>query len=763
MFLSMSFTGTDRFRIVRLLGSGSFGVVYEARDEQRGRSVALKLLQKVSPDALYRFKREFRSLAGIRHPNLVGLYELLSDGDDWFYTMELIHGTELLEHLAGQEIERALLVSSRLPTMQIPFDGETATEVAAPTGQHYLSPEYLHDLHLSMRQLVEGISALHAAEKLHRDIKPSNILVTADGRLVLLDFGLIREFQPEDFEEFWLVGTPGYMSPEQTAGHDLTPASDWYSVGVILYQALSGAMPFSGSFADIAAAQKTQTPAPPSSIIGGVPPHLERLCMALLERDPAARPGVADIREALGGTEFTLWLPPFRTHRREQQERFVGRARQLLQLQEKFDEVASSGGVHRVDVHGTSGVGKTALVNRFLDDLRGHGEVVILGGRCYEKESVPFKALDDIVDSLTRFMKKLDPSQLEELRGDVAALNRLFPVFGRVDAFARDLALRSTDMAMSEIRSRAFSSFADLLLRLSRSAPLVLWIDDAQWGDLDSADLLGELFRTNDARILLLLSFTSEDAATSLFLQRLDASSRSAVIVPPLPHDEARTLARILVGIEADPNRIEQIARESGGNAFLLEELSRYAVDHPDRSPSLLRVFRSRLEILPDEAKALLHFIALAGEPLSSDIALKAAGAERTEEDLFSILRDARLIRSRITGDLEEVEIYHTRIRELVTQQLDSDEQRGVHAALAQVLEESKSAEAETLATHYYAAGMSEKAARYAIEGGDLAYRALAFDRAARLYLLALQLSPESAESAIGDRLGHALENARRS
>jgi serine/threonine protein kinase len=144
-----------RFEIVRRLGEGGMGVVYEAFDRARQHKVALKTLFRVDAAGIYRLKQEFRALSGVAHPNLVALYELFAEAELWFFTMELVDGRELVAALR---------------------DG------AAP-GDGALRDAFA--------QLVHGVQAIHAAGKLHRDLKPSNVLLTADGRVVILDFGLV--------------------------------------------------------------------------------------------------------------------------------------------------------------------------------------------------------------------------------------------------------------------------------------------------------------------------------------------------------------------------------------------------------------------------------------------------------------------------------------------------------------------------------------------------------------------------------------------
>ena len=193
------FSGTDRYQLVRRLGAGGMGIVYEAFDRERSELVALKTLSRVDPAGIYDLKKEFRSLADVRHTNVVSLYDIVNEAGFWFFTMELVYGTPFSEFVAAAGTGRDGAPSSA--RRRGSDDGNEPREDAAlllsqTRADPRASASLLFEeakLRSALGQLVLGVSAIHAAGKLHRDLKPSNVLITREGRVVVLDFGLVQD------------------------------------------------------------------------------------------------------------------------------------------------------------------------------------------------------------------------------------------------------------------------------------------------------------------------------------------------------------------------------------------------------------------------------------------------------------------------------------------------------------------------------------------------------------------------------------------
>ncbi len=935
------FTGTERFQIVRKLGAGGMGVVYEAIDRESGNRLALKTLKNIDPSAVFLFKQEFRALTELSHPNLVPLYELISDGEQWFFVMELIEdAADFLEYAReaptvalveptitsdpalaetmarqiapsdadfGETVDRpnaqlqmvtkaavehetvnvpAAKVSevvreqAVLETQMDPIDGSAAdapTQVLANKNSRFsvesnpidadeltqpdIEPTIINSVseadaglseptvmepsvepgsataanertiigvdHTSeqtiigpfassgggevesaaappertaakvadftrlrsvFRQLCAGVRALHQSGKLHRDLKPANALVSRKtGTVVLLDFGLVAELSRPKVSAtdgassrsagtHEIAGTIGFMAPEQAAGRELTEASDWYAVGVMLFQAITGRLPILGKASQILQRKQTQDAPPPADIVIGVPDDLNALCVKLLQRDPAKRPHGSEIVAAFASDETSAgeedsFAPTSMP--------FIGRERHLEELNQTFEEtVASRTIVCRV--HGRSGAGKSTLIQHFLDDLSHRQNTVVLTGRCYEQESVPYKGIDSLIDAVTQYLRQPTTPAADLLPKNVAALARIFPVLKRVKLIEKLCREQAVSSDLRELRRDAFQAFRELLSRIGKRKRLVVYLDDLQWGDTDSAALLTDLLTSAEPpRLLLLLAYRSEYIGVSDCLKALTAaeSSESRLGLRPdqsqgrdgvptysaswrelkveaLTSAETRTLARRLLrddlpNVEANADRIVE---QSGGSAYFVYELARHLNAGLDLSAiggtGLDDVLWARVGRLSEEAQRFLHVVAVAGHPTRLKNILEAAQLQQVSPRLTTMLRVDHLIRSSGPGMQAEVEAFHDRIRESVVNHLAKETRKTHHAGLAASLESTDEAKPEDIALHLEGSDQFVKAGRYYVKAGEQAVQVLAFDRAEDFYRSAVRLAQSDNDKA---------------
>jgi hypothetical protein len=748
-----------RYEIVGRLGKGAMGVVYEAIDPASRASVALKTITRMSPEGVYRFKREFRSLARFQHPNVVSLYDLELHDGQLFYSMELVRGRDFLRSVCGDPLH-------------------DDPKAFAPCRDH-------ERLVAALRQLVAGVDAIHRAGILHRDIKPSNVLVTDTGRVVILDFGLVRQHDLDSgtslTDDGAVLGTPLYMAPEQAVGGKVGPASDWYGVGAVLYQALTGRAPFQGvGVLALLAAKRADRPPWPRTVAPDVPESLEALCMDLLATSADARPDAEEIARRLGGEA----VPHPVVHDVSAFPFFLGRGREAAALEDAFG-APRPGAPVVVLVEGVSGMGKSALVESFLRGAARRPDTVVLAGKCSERESIPYKALDSVMDALSDHLRHL-PSNADVralLPRDVGAVARLFPVLMSVPAIAlAPRRARPDVLEPTEARAKGFAALRELLGRLADSRRVVVFIDDLQWSDSDSVVLLEAMLRHPEAPSLLVVGTYREGSDGGHGpLARLVAALGSEgspvdlrrVHVGPLASHDAEALALRLLGgtSRRDRTLAVQIARESEGSPFFVGELVRHAArDRPgddETAPepvSLESVIRHRIQSLPDTARRLLDVVAVAGGRVAVGIATRVAMGDEGDLAALARLRTEHLVRAHGPSESDSVEIYHDRIRETALREIGPGRLPAIHLAIGRALEATGDADAVALSHHFRQAGEDQLATQHTLAAAEQAAAALAFDRAAELFRVALELQalPNAEVPRIEARMAEVLANAGR-
>ena len=701
---------SERFELLGRLGSGGMGTVYSAFDRQRRMRVALKTTSSLEPRALLRFKREFRAMAQLAHPRIVQLYDLLGGPEGLAFSMELVEGTNLATFLGpAPPVERLL----------------------ATVGQILEALEFLHD---------EGI--------VHRDLKPANVLVTREGAVKLVDFGVVAELLSEGSAS-GVVGTVGFMAPEQERGERVGPAADLYSLGCILRRLLDGsstpvARPPSSSTADASP--------PPQTLGAGVGPEITPVVHALLEVDPARRPTIAEVRRALE-------LPSPRSRpvavARGAREPFVGRREVLDQLDETL-EAAASGRTELTIVRGESGVGKSALLRAFSDRARSRG-FRVFAGSCYERELLPFRAFDRIVDQLAASVPDLAPAKASRLLEQTADLAEVFPVWpraldcppgpGRADPVTR--------------RERALAALRALVRELSTEAPLLFVVDDQHWSDRQSTELLEALVASPSVARLALVAAARPESP-------LPAGTTRELVLGPLSEHELGDLSSHLLREPISADRLSALRQESGGNPFFAVQLLRQREHDPDAALSLDDLLDRNLDALDASARTLMGLISASHGPVSTEVLEEASGLAR--EAIHASLQELlaiRLARSVGASDGETVpgavDAYHDRLR-LAAYLRMGESRPATHRRLGEALERLGIENVDALLWHWSLAGDDPKIRTYRLRGAEEAAAKLAFEEAVRLQRAALQIpavdEPASRTAALWFRVAELSELA---
>lgn len=667
-----------RYSRSELLGEGSNGRVYAGFDTVLGIEVALKTLKRLGPEDAYRLKKEFRSLVDIAHPNLVRLFDLVVNAEGCFFTMELIRGVNFVSWA------RAC----------IPQGGEHAP---AQSWQRFRA---------ALIQLVRGIDQLHRLGRIHRDIKPSNILVTPEDRVVVVDVGLVSRLESHQSEvsrSRSLAGTLNYMAPEQAWGHGVAPAADWYSVGVVMFEAMTGELPYQRE--GWRGFTRKSRPRLELERFPSVPQELAELAMQLLDPEPGMRPDAATILRRLGAEPRIVDSAhrAFRAERREE-----------LDWLNALCARARPGTVCCAHIRGPAGVGKTSVVDSFVNGLPPGSPWLVLRSRCHYREYVSFNALDGLVDDISRYMTGLSEAEIAALTPvDLASLLTAFPVLRRVEAF--DRVVMTSDPGTRDVRLRhfAFMGLRELIARLSQRVQLLICIDDIQWIDNDSLVFLRAIERVSPPGQLVLLYVYRDD-------------------------DES-------------VQRPERALRQTSTTTFEVSTL----VVHP-----LLQQQASKDELqLSAAAREAIELISVAPRPLSHR-ALSALGV--VDEALSELQREGAIRQSTMLGKLCW-EPTSAALANTVVKALGPERRTTLLEQLRAAYDSDPDADARDLLELALALGQKANAVEIALVAAKQSARRGAFATAALLYRRALALgSDPDQEWLVSADLAAALANSGR-
>ena len=647
------------YEIRASLGAGGMGEVYRAFDARLGREIALKLIRKTIDDddsALDRLLREATLASALNHPNIVTIYETGIVDTDRYIAMELVEGSTLRK-LATDGLDLARIVGI-------------------------------------VRQVAEALAVAHAAQIIHRDIKPDNVMVRPDGYVKLLDFGLAR-VQPDPFghgstkhttartEAGVILGTIGYMAPEQARGEKVSAEADVFSLGIMLYELVTGRHPFmAASQLGTLHALLWETPEPPSLLNPELPRALDQLILDSLQKDQRLRPGASEVMYRLAlahdsNIATVLSSVAVTPRRAAANVNVVGREEELAALTRELDR-AHQGKARMVVVSGEAGAGKTTLVEAFVAQLEAHGDAVRVGrGRCSERLAgseayLPvLEALDSLqrtseLGSLSRLIRALAPSWYAQLMPPTDN-----------DSSAARLAAETAGGSQERLKRE----IASLLEEVGRMQPVVLWFDDVHWADPSTTDLIGYLARRLDTTRLLIIATARPSALAQsrhpflplkldlvahglcreIWPSVLDAAAIERYLALQFPehafpsglsaliHDRTEGNPLFMSDLLRDLRR-RQIIQQQDSRWTIEGNLSEIASELPESVRSLIQ---RKMDALEDTDRRLLAAASVQG--MDFDSAILAAALQLDEEDVEGRLdrleREHALVR--FTRELE--------------------------------------------------------------------------------------------------------------
>jgi predicted ATPase/tRNA A-37 threonylcarbamoyl transferase component Bud32 len=756
--------GDLSYRVVDRLGRGGTCEVFQIECLQTQQVYALKVL--LSAANARRFRREFRSMTRLNHPNIAKVFEYGEYLERPCYSMEFISGGDMKEWL-----------KNKMGIVSTGYGRAPDTE-----------DEFRRIAGLFVK-ICLPLCYIHAKKILHRDLKPANIMLTRTGDVKLMDFGLIKEMdiiQETLTRTGMFVGTVAYMSPEQGMGRHLDQRSDLYSLGVILYESLTGRLPFLGtSVVEVLMKHINTPPEPPAKLNPVIPLTLQKLALALLQKEPSDRfPSAELVLEHLNsflGKDSAIGLETIETVADAADTDgasvslhgllvpgLIGRENQLDMVQSALDDLERNR-PSVLSVSGELGIGKTAFVNEAGTSARIQG-VSLLRGACSEMEHFPFSAflrpLESIADRLVSKDQTFNRKILDDL-GPVLA--SICPAFSRLLPSERTIPIEPLEPEREKLRT--FNAIQTVLENFAGADRLVLILEDLHWADDLSFELIYYLARNlcrpnrDPPAIMMMVTWRSEDIPKtgmgSRFRKNLAVLDiYTCIVLEPLDIAQTGRMIQAMLGArKLDASVVQEVHRDSGGNPFFIEEILKNlleqnillkksgewvldfsetsdgipvlasesllstAISVPDR---IKEIISQRLERLDDAHQRNLQIAAVIGAQFSFDL-LQAVSKE-DEDALLDQIDNA--MREDIVDEVPGYggEIFRFRqhmFRQVLYRSLSVKRAARIHRKIAEVLEQKFGSDNpdqwEILAYHYDRAGLKREAMRYYIYAGDRA------------------------------------------
>ncbi len=627
--------------------------------------------------------------------------------------------------------------------------------LAAQAPSSLAVPEALRALLELVVAICEPLAHVHAAGVVHRDLTPDNIIVRPDATPVLVDFGLAASFRRGGREALavsgTVVGTTHYMAPEQIRGELVDARADLYSLGCILYEALTGRPPFLGASASgILSMHLYEAPLPPSVREPSVPLWLNSLVLGLLAKEPRARIGYAGdvaalVRRALGAPPPADEAPPY-----VYRPRLFGRGvevERFLPILARLRE--GHGGVALV--RGESGVGKTRLAVELATRASAEGVRVIVaecppvvGDERAQSRAAPLAPLRPFLQAVADRCLDQGPAETARLLGERGRVLATYePALARLPGIAR--ARPPVALSVDGTRARLFQHLRETLQALAASGPVILLVDDVQWADELTLRFLLSLRRTLFAATPVLVLCTQRSEVAGELVDELAAQPTTEVI--DLPRLDAAAIHAMVADMLALPDLpaalVTSLVEPSAGVPFHAGEYLRAAVEDGilarrpgapwtlagDRGrealpASLDELLRHRLDRLGPGGRTLAALAAVVGREFDGELLAELTGRPAAEVD--DTLRD--LVRRHIFEEAAggKLRFGHDKIREVAYDGLGEDDRRRAHRDAARALEQRVASQPShdlypVLAHHYSLADEPARAVEFLEKAGQRA------------------------------------------
>ncbi|HEX5656299.1 MAG TPA: AAA family ATPase, partial [Polyangiales bacterium] len=544
------------------------------------------------------------------------------------------------------------------------------------------------------------------------------------------------------------VGTAVYMAPEQAASQRLGPASDWYSMGVVLYEALTGVRPYAGSDLAVLLEKQQVRPQPPTALAPDLPRDLAKLCVDLLVPEPADRPCGPEILRRLSVHEDVLSARWTAASLLSARPPFLGRGVELARLADAFSRSRLGAVVARVV--GAPGVGKTALCEAALRRAaEQEPQLLVLAGACSRYPDRPHAPLQEPIAKLAEALRE---RQVSLSASALRLLERAFPGVG-IGLEAKHPGRTALAPEPLEQRWRTIAALAGILAELARARPIVIWLDDYQWADVDTQRFVSALVESEDApRLLLLLSEEPEPGT----LRAPSPRAHDTISLGNLSCPDAQGLIRELCE-RAQTDVVDRLWEEHRvpHSPLAMLERTRHALLYPDAGAAELgSLYAERVRQLSEPARRVLELVCAAFDPTPYAIFERAASLSAAEfTQHLSTLRVSGLVRSLSLHNEDALAPGHSLVAELVDLELTGPRRVLIHQRLASALVARDGVRAAgRLLRHQGESGDHARAAESAERAAELAHGCFAFQRAAELFTLRASLKPPAS-----DEQGHRL------